>query len=79
MAAPTSTIDTKTKTGKDIPIEERSEDEVHYQKGPEGFVRVTNPGSPAKNPAFDVTPAKLIAGIITEKEIVKPERIKKLV
>ncbi|MEI6174905.1 MAG: S-methyl-5-thioribose-1-phosphate isomerase [Bacteroidota bacterium] len=77
VAAPTSTFDRDCPDGKHIPIEERSEEEVLYQDGvtPEGQtirVLVCSPGSPAFNPAFDVTPAKYITGIITEKGIVKP-------
>ena len=77
VAAPTSTIDIKCKSGKDIPIEERSEDEVLYLEGPNKIGRmekilVANPGSAAKNPAFDVTTASLITGLITEKGIIKP-------
>lgn len=77
IAAPTSTIDTKCVSGKEIPIEERDIKEVLYQKGPDksGVIRevlVCSPGSKALNPAFDVTPAKYITGIITEKGIIKP-------
>jgi methylthioribose-1-phosphate isomerase len=83
VAAPTSTIDFNCSSGKDIPIEERSEDEVLYQTGPDedGKIRkilVCSPRSKALNPAFDVTPAKYIKGIITEKGIFKPEEIKNL-
>ena len=79
VAAPTSTFDLKCKSGKDIPIEERSGDEVLYQTGltKEGKlekVLVSSPGSEAINPAFDVTPAKYITGIITEKGIIKSSR-----
>lgn len=75
VAAPTTTIAMQTATGADIPIEERSDAEVLYVWGwsDEGkFVRVrTAPaGSTGRNPAFDVTPAALIAGIITERGIV---------
>jgi methylthioribose-1-phosphate isomerase len=75
VAAPTTTIALHTPTGADIPIEERHEDEVLYVWGwsDEGrFIRVrTAPmGSRGRNPAFDVTPAALIAGIITERGIV---------
>ncbi len=75
VAAPTTTIAMHTPTGADIPIEERHEDEVLYVWGwsDDGrFVRVrTAPaGSRGRNPAFDVTPAGLIAGIITERGIV---------
>jgi len=83
VAAPTSTIDLNCKSGKDIPIEERSEDEVLYQTGPdeEGKIRkvlICSPGSNALNPAFDVTLAKYIKGIITEKGIFEPEEISKI-
>jgi methylthioribose-1-phosphate isomerase len=79
VAAPTSTFDIDCFDGKHIPIEERSEDEVLYQDGitsdgREARVLVCSPGSSAFNPAFDVTPAKFITGIITEKGIIKPDR-----
>lgn len=75
VAAPTTTIATHTPTGNDIPIEERSDEELLYAWGwsDDGhFIRVrTSPAtSRGKNPAFDVTPAALITGIITEKGIV---------
>lgn len=80
IAAPTSTFDMECDSGKKIPIEERSQDEVLYQTGPDGNgnlvkVLVCSPGSGAYNPAFDVTPAKYITGIITEKGIVKADRL----
>jgi S-methyl-5-thioribose-1-phosphate isomerase len=85
IAAPSSTFDLDTKTGNEIIIEERDEEEVLYcygknQEGKLENVFISNPGSRAKNPAFDVTPAELITGIITEKGIIKPnnEEIKKL-
>ena len=79
IAAPTSTFDINCCDGKQIPIEERSEDEVLYQDGITSDGRhervlVCSPGSSAFNPAFDVTPAKYITGIITEKGIIKPTR-----
>ena len=79
IAAPTSTVDIKTKTGKDIPIEERDEDEVLSmfgvdEKGRKAKVRIAPKGSKAENPAFDVTPARYITGIITEKGIVKADK-----
>lgn len=78
VAAPLSTFDLSTAHGNDIIIEERSADEVNFQTGPdyEGrihTIRVSNPGSDAFNPAFDVTPAEFITGIITEKGIIKPD------
>ncbi|MBU0574509.1 MAG: S-methyl-5-thioribose-1-phosphate isomerase [Candidatus Margulisbacteria bacterium] len=83
VAAPTSTIDKDCPSGKDIPIEERSQDEVLYQTGPDksgkmGTILVCSPGSEAINPAFDVTPAELITGIITEKGIHRPDDIRKI-
>ncbi|MBS0172092.1 MAG: S-methyl-5-thioribose-1-phosphate isomerase [Nitrospira sp.] len=69
VAAPYSTIDLATKTGADIPIEERNPLEVTSIHG-------SHPVAPAGvavyNPAFDVTPAELITGIITERGIFKP-------
>jgi S-methyl-5-thioribose-1-phosphate isomerase len=77
VAAPTSTIDFSCPNGDAIPIEERGEDEVLTASGPDAdgvirTVRLAAPGARACNPAFDVTPAALVAGIITEKGIVKP-------
>jgi methylthioribose-1-phosphate isomerase len=77
IAAPTSTFDLNCKSGKEIIIEERSADEVHFMEGIDNAgrshrVRVSSPGSGALNPAFDVTPAKYITGIITEKGIIHP-------
>ena len=75
VAAPLSTIDAECKSGKEIPIEFREQDEVLYQTGVDANgnlvkVRVSSPGSEAFNPAFDITPAKYINGIITEKGII---------
>jgi S-methyl-5-thioribose-1-phosphate isomerase len=77
IAAPKSTIDLGTPTGSDIEIEERGEDEVLSVRGVDdhGYlrtIRVASAESSARNPAFDVTPAELIAGIITESGIVEP-------
>ena len=72
VAAPYSTIDLKTKTGADIPIEERNSSEVTTIHG-------SHPIAPAGvavyNPAFDVTPAGLITGIITERGVFKPSEL----
>ena len=68
VAAPISTFDLTLKTGEEIPIEERDENEITC-----GFGKQTAPeGVRAYNPAFDVTPASLIEGIITEKGIIRP-------
>lgn len=78
VAIPLSTIDWNLKRGFDIPIEERSESEVlgawgTTKKGQREYVRVANPGSGARNPGFDVTPADLITGIITPAGIFRPK------
>jgi methylthioribose-1-phosphate isomerase len=70
IGLPLSTYDRSVATGSEIPIEERSAEEVTliHGKGPDGritAVRITD--SPAGNPAFDVTPARLVSGYITEK------------
>nr|WP_294916197.1 S-methyl-5-thioribose-1-phosphate isomerase [uncultured Neokomagataea sp.] len=73
VALPSSTIDWRVRDGvKEIPIEERSADEVLYVTGLEadgtpGRVRVAPPASTGANPAFDVTPARLVTGLITER------------
>jgi methylthioribose-1-phosphate isomerase len=68
VAAPLSTIDLETPDGARIPIEERSPDEVTHAGG----VRVAPEGVRAFNPSFDVTPAALVAAIITERGIARP-------
>ena len=78
VAAPVSTVDFNCASGADIPIEQRHQDEVLYQSGPnaDGILEkilVSSPGSPALNPAFDVTPARLVTAIITDKGIFNPE------
>lgn len=69
VAAPLSTIDTSIKTGDDIVIEERSHDEVTHINGK----TICAEGVNIINPGFDVTPHELIAGIITEKGILRPD------
>jgi len=68
VAAPSSTFDLTLADGTAIPIEQRDPREVTH-----GFGRATAPeGVDVYNPAFDVTPAELIAGIITERGIIRP-------
>src|SRR5206468_6334343 len=72
VALPSSTIDWSLHAGRDIPIEERSPDELLKMTGrlPAGelaTVEIAAPGSPAANPGFDVTPARLVTGFITER------------
>ena len=68
IAAPSSTFDLSIETGDAIPIEERASSEITN-----GFGKQTAPdGVEVYNPAFDVTPAELIAAIITEKGLIEP-------
>ena len=68
MAAPYSTFDLTIRAGDDIPIEQRGEEEIT-----EGFGRRTAPAmARTYAPAFDVTPAKLITAIITDRGIIQP-------
>lgn len=78
VAIPLSTIDWELRSGAEIPIEERSPEEVLgawgiTRKGKREYIRLASPGSPALNPAFDVTPPELITGIITPAGIFKPK------
>ncbi len=68
VAAPWSTVDLDCKDGAAIPIEQRSEREVTHPEG----VQITPDAVRARNPAFDVTPARLLAGIVTERGVASP-------
>ena len=74
VAAPWSTVDLACATGADIPIEERAQDELLAF----GDAPIAPPGVPARNPAFDVTPARLIRAIYTERGATAPAEIAKL-
>ncbi len=86
VALPSPTIDWTVDDGvKEIPIEERSADEVDFVQGlgadgKVARVRVSPAGSHAANPAFDVTPARLVTGLITERGVAaaSPEGLKAL-
>jgi methylthioribose-1-phosphate isomerase len=67
VAAPVSSIDLGTATGAEILIEERSGEEVLQFRG----TRIAPPNTDVRNPAFDVTPAELISGIVTEEGVVR--------
>ena len=67
VVAPTSSIDLDTPDGSTIPIEERKAEEVLEFRG----VRIAPPGTEVRNPAFDITPAELITGIVTEEGVVR--------
>ncbi|GIS99784.1 MAG: hypothetical protein CM1200mP26_14970 [Acidimicrobiales bacterium] len=69
VAAPTSTIDAATASGAQIQIEARADDEVQASE-----LRSAHPGPMSVwNPAFDVTPAELVTGIITEVGVLRPD------
>lgn len=74
VAAPSSTVDLRLSSGKEIPIEERAWEEVTHINGK----RVVPSGVQAYNPAFDVTPHLLIKAIVTEKGIIQKPFIKTL-
>ncbi len=74
VAAPVSTFDASLAEGRLIPIEERSQEEVTHisgatENGDVVSVRLAPKHTPARNPGFDVTPARLLSGIITEKGV----------
>ena len=71
VAAPFSTIDFDLSDGDRIPIEERDAAEIYRI----GNTTICTPGVEFYNPAFDVTPADLISGIITEKGVIKPSSL----
>lgn len=78
VAIPESTFDFSIKDGSEIPIELRSENEVKYIRGVDGDgeireVLITPKDSPAINYGFDVTPARLITGIITNKGVCRAD------
>jgi methylthioribose-1-phosphate isomerase len=80
IVLPISTFDFKCENGvRDIEIEQRSEDEVHIIQGLNDAgelqnIRITPTQSQAANYGFDVTPARLITGLITEAGIIAPHR-----
>lgn len=69
VAAPWSTVDLRTRTGADVPIEERSQDEVARV----GEARLVPEGVPCRHPAFDITPASLVDAIYTERGVIRPK------
>jgi methylthioribose-1-phosphate isomerase len=68
IAGPTSTIDPGCPSGTEIEIEQRDADEVRHA----GARLLTLSGTPCRNPAFDVTPASLIAALVTERGLARP-------
>jgi methylthioribose-1-phosphate isomerase len=71
IAGPTSTVDPDCPSGEHIPIEQRDPEEVRRVGG----TALTMPGTPARNPAFDVTPANLITALVTERGVVEPAAV----
>lgn len=69
VAAPFSTVDLRTPTGAEIPIEERSRNEVAKV----GETLLVGDGIPCRHPAFDITPARLVEAIYTERGVVRPK------
>jgi len=69
VAAPWSTVDLRTRSGADVPIEQRSRDEIARV----GDTLVVADGVGCRHPAFDVTPAALIDAIYTERGVVRPK------
>jgi methylthioribose-1-phosphate isomerase len=65
VALPSSTIDWSLRDGREIPIEQRDPEEVTHLAG----VRLTPEASPAANWAFDVTPARLVTALVTERGV----------
>jgi methylthioribose-1-phosphate isomerase len=85
VALPYSTVDWTLEAGRDIPIEQRGPEEVLVMRGRarDGSlvdVEIGAPGSPARNDAFDVTPARLVSGLITERGVcaASPEGLRSL-
>ncbi|MBA3045035.1 MAG: S-methyl-5-thioribose-1-phosphate isomerase [Candidatus Thermoplasmatota archaeon] len=72
-AAPVSTFDFSLESGMDIPIEERGQDEVRYVNGK----LICPEKATARNPAFDMTPARYVTGIITEAGIFRPGELER--
>jgi methylthioribose-1-phosphate isomerase len=75
VLAPTSTVDPAVPDGARIPIELRADEEVTGWRG----ARTAAAGVPAWNPAFDVTPAELVTAIVTDRGVVPPHQIGRLV
>jgi methylthioribose-1-phosphate isomerase len=73
VAAPWSSVDLGAANGAAIPIEQRGEQELSHFQLPDGnAVQLVPDGVRVRNPSFDVTPAKLVAAIVTERGIAQP-------
>jgi methylthioribose-1-phosphate isomerase len=78
VAAPGSTIDWQCSNGRDIPIEERDGEELRLVRGVPAAARIAAADMPVANPAFDVTPAALVTGIITERGVAAAQQLAQL-
>jgi methylthioribose-1-phosphate isomerase len=83
VALPSPTLDLALPSGDAVPIEERAAEEVTWIPGRTAdgrveTVRITGAGTPAANPAFDVTPARLVTALVTERGIVEPHRLREV-
>ena len=74
VAAPISTLDLSLESGDQIPIEERAPDEVTHIQGKQ----IAPEGTAVQNPAFDVTPNRYVAGIITEEGVARAPFVESL-
>jgi methylthioribose-1-phosphate isomerase len=72
VAGPCSTIDPRCPSGAEIRIEQRDGDEVTSAATERGRIRLAAPGTPARNPAFDLTPAGLVGALVTERGVARP-------
>ena len=74
VAAPVSSVDLSLSSGEEIPIEERSPDEVTHVQG----VSIAPDGVSAANPAFDVTPHRYVSAIVTERGVIREPYVERL-
>ena len=74
LALPSPTIDFSIDDGRGIPIEQRAADEVTTMAGRTSEGRIVPHGSPVASYAFDVTPARLVSGLITERGVLQADR-----
>jgi methylthioribose-1-phosphate isomerase len=78
VAAPSPSIDFAMEAGRDVPIEERSGDEVRRVHSPQGMVYLVPTTTQVANPAFDVTPRHLVTELVTERGTCAPTALRSL-